>query len=71
MINALLKAKNRANFVSSARALDRVLLSGNYVIPLYHTSGQWLAIWSHLKHPTNTSLYGLRLDTIWQQPDTN
>ena len=71
MINALLMAKNRKDFVSSTRALDRVLLSGNYVIPLYHTPGQWLAIWSHLKHPANTSLYGLRLDTIWQQPDTN
>ncbi len=70
MIEALLKAKSRKDFVSSVRALDRVLLSGNYVIPLYHTPGQWLAIWSHLKHPSNTSLYGLRLDTIWQQPDT-
>ena len=70
MIEALLKAKSRKEFVSSVRALDRVLLSGNYVIPLYHTPGQWLAIWSHLKHPSNTSLYGLRLDTIWQQPDT-
>ncbi|MCP4932925.1 MAG: ABC transporter substrate-binding protein [bacterium] len=70
MITALLMAKSRKDFVSSVRALDRVLLSGNYVIPLYHTPGQWLAIWSHLKHPANTSLYGLRLDTIWQQPDT-
>ncbi len=70
MIEAMLKAKSRKHFVSSVRALDRVLLSGNYVIPLYHTPGQWLAIWSHLKHPSNTSLYGLRLDTIWQQPDT-
>ncbi len=70
MITALLMAKSRKDFVSSVRALDRVLLSGNYVIPLYHTPGQWLAIWSHLKHPANSSLYGLRLDTIWQQPDT-
>jgi peptide/nickel transport system substrate-binding protein len=66
MIKALLAAKTRKNFVSSARALDRVLLSGNYVIPLYHTPVQWLALWSHLSYPTNGSLYGLRLDTIWQ-----
>ena len=70
MISAMLAAKTRKNFVSSTRALDRVLLSGQYVIPLYHTPGQWLAMWSHLKHPENSSLYGLRLDTIWQQPDT-
>ena len=71
MIGALLAAKNRKDFVSSARALDRVLLSGNHVIPLYHTPGQWLALWSHLKHPKKLSLYGLRLDTLWQGADTN
>lgn len=71
MIKALLAAKTRQDFVSSARALDRVLLSGHYVIPLYHTPGQWMAMWSHLKHPTGTSLYGLRLDTIWQTPARN
>ena len=69
MIKALLAAKNRKQFVSSARALDRVLLSGHYVIPLYHTPGQWLAMWSHLKHPQQPSLWGLRLDTIWQSRD--
>ncbi len=69
MIKALLAAKNRAQFVSSAKALDRVLLSGHYVIPLYHTPGQWLAMWSHLKHPQQPSLWGLRLDTIWQSRD--
>jgi peptide/nickel transport system substrate-binding protein len=71
MIQALLAARNRNDFVSSTRSLDRVLLSGNYVIPLYHIPKQWLAIWSHLKHPQNTSLWGLRLDTIWQSPDSN
>ena len=69
MIKALLAAKSRKQFVSSARALDRVLLSGHYVIPLYHTPGQWLAIWSQLKHPQKPSLWGLRLDTIWQSHD--
>ncbi len=71
MISAMLSARNRPDFVSSVRALDRVLLSGNYVIPLYHTPGQWLAMWSHLQHPDNTSLYGLRLDTLWQRADKN
>ncbi len=69
MIKALLKAKTRKAFVSCVRALDRVLLSGNYVIPLYHTPAQWLALWSPLEFPAKGSLYGLRLDTIWQDPD--
>ncbi|MCG8652039.1 MAG: extracellular solute-binding protein, partial [Pirellulales bacterium] len=68
MINALLAAKNRQNFVSSVRALDRVLLSGHYVIPLFHISKQWVAHWTRLRHPDETSLYGYRVNTWWVDP---
>jgi len=71
MIRAMLAATDRKDFVSSVRALDRVLLSGNYVMPLYHIPGQWLAMWSHLKHPKTNSLYGLRLDTLWKEDKKN
>lgn len=68
MINALLAAKNRRNFVSAVRALDRVLLSGHYVIPLFHVSKQWVARWTRLRHPEATSLYGYRVNTWWAEP---
>jgi len=67
MINALLAAKNRPNFVSSVRALDRVLLSGYYVIPLFHLPRQWIARWSQFHHPEDTSLYGYQADTWWME----
>jgi peptide/nickel transport system substrate-binding protein len=70
MIGAILASRTRTDFISSVRALDRVLLSGNYVVPLFHTKGQWIALWNHLKHPENISLYGLRLDTLWQDSDS-
>lgn len=65
MIEALLKAENRENFVSAVRALDRVLLSGDYVIPLFHLPRQWVAHWHDLKRPGMTPLYGYQLDTWW------
>ncbi len=68
MIEALLAAKDRTGFVSAVRALDRVLLSGDYVIPLFHLPRQWLARWRELKHPPVTPLYGYRLDTWWMGP---
>ena len=34
MIHALLGAKSRDDFLAAARALDRVLISGRYVIPV-------------------------------------
>jgi peptide/nickel transport system substrate-binding protein len=70
MIAALLAAKSRENFVSAVRALDRVLLSGHYVIPLFHLKQQWIARWKTLAHPEQTSLYGYRVDTWWMdRPD--
>ena len=65
MINALLAAKNRKNFVSAVRALDRALLSGHYVVPLFHLPKQWAARWKMLRHPAKTALYGYLIDTWW------
>ena len=68
MIEALLKAGDRDSFVSAVRALDRLLLSGDYVIPLFHLPGQWVAHWSDLKRPEKTPLYGYQIDAWWLDP---
>jgi peptide/nickel transport system substrate-binding protein len=68
MIEALLKAEDRDSFVSAVRALDRLLLSGDYVIPLFHLPGQWVAHWSDVKRPRRTPLYGYQIDAWWLEP---
>ncbi len=65
MINALLAAERREDFVSAVRALDRVLLSGDYVIPLFHAPGQWLAWRARVNFPAKPSLNGMAFDTWW------
>jgi peptide/nickel transport system substrate-binding protein len=65
MIDALLAAAEREDFVSAVHALDRVLLSGDYVVPLFHVPGQWIAYWRHLKMPERTPLFGTDFDTWW------
>ncbi len=65
MIAAMLAAKESEEFVSAVRALDRVLLSGDYVIPLFHLEKQWVAHWADLVPPEATSLFGYQLDTWW------
>ena len=67
MIDAMLSARSREDFVSAVRALDRVLISGDYVIPLFHLPKQWVAYWAHLAHPQQTSLFGYQLDTWWSK----
>jgi peptide/nickel transport system substrate-binding protein len=68
MIEAMLKAEDRTSFVSAVRALDRLLLSGDYVIPLFHLPSQWVAHWSDLKRPDTTPLYGYQIDAWWLDP---
>ena len=41
----------REDFVAAIRALDRVLLSGFYVVPLYYPPAQWVARWTRVDHP--------------------
>jgi len=65
MIGALLAADNEADFVSSIRALDRVLLSGDYVIPLFYIPKQWVALWVRLHYPEKTPLFGYNVDSWW------
>ena len=65
MIAAMLAAESRADFVSATRALDRVLLSGFYVVPLYFPPRQWIARWTRIKHPAKTSLFGYLPETWW------
>ena len=65
MIQAMLEAKTEEDFVSAVRALDRVLLSGDYVIPLFFIPKQWVAYWTRLQHPEMTPLFGYNVDSWW------
>jgi peptide/nickel transport system substrate-binding protein len=66
LIAAMLSARERPDFVAATRALDRVLLSGFYVVPLFHLPEQWVARWTRIKHPAQTSLFGYLPETWWQ-----
>jgi peptide/nickel transport system substrate-binding protein len=68
MIAALLAARDRPDFVAAVRALDRVLISGCYVVPLFYLPDQWVARWTSIEHPARTSLYGYLPETWWRQP---
>jgi peptide/nickel transport system substrate-binding protein len=66
MIAALLKAERRDDFVAAVRALDRTLISGFYVIPLFHLPAQWIARWTTVERPAATSLYGYLPEAWWR-----
>ncbi len=70
MIAALQAAHSQEDFVAAARALDRVLLSGFYIVPLFHSRNQWVAHWLRIDRPKAlphyAPLYGDTLETWWR-----
>jgi len=68
VIAALLRARERADFVAAVRALDRVLISGSYVVPLFYLPEQWVARRAPIQHPARTSLFGFLPDSWWRAP---
>jgi peptide/nickel transport system substrate-binding protein len=72
MIEALLAARSHEEFVAAVRAYDRVLLSGFYVVPMFHASQMWVAASSSLAPPSVLPAYGTpigsaTLDTWWRR----
>jgi peptide/nickel transport system substrate-binding protein len=67
MIAAMLAARERSDFVAAVRALDRLLISGSYVVPLFYLPEQWVARWTTIQHPGRTSLFGYLPETWWYQ----
>ena len=68
MIAALLSARERPEFVSAVRALDRILISGFFVVPLFHLPDQWVARWTTIEHPDKTPLFGYLPESWWRKP---
>ena len=66
MIDTILNATDRETFISATRALDRVLTTGRYVIPIYQYNISRLAHSKNLKFPEKPPIYG---DWIGYQPD--
>jgi peptide/nickel transport system substrate-binding protein len=69
MIAAMLRASERADFVAAVRALDRLLISGSYVVPLFYLPEQWVARRDYIAHPARTSLFGYLPETWWHEPE--
>ncbi|WP_245897882.1 extracellular solute-binding protein [Pseudoprimorskyibacter insulae] len=66
MIDKLVNSESHDDFLAAARALDRVLTTGRYVIPIYQWNISRVAHAKELKYPDVIPMYG---DWIGWQPD--
>ena len=69
LIDLMTEARDRDAFVDIVRAMDRVLLWGHYFVPLYHLKDDRVAYWDGFGRPEVTPLYGILVDTWWEDPD--
>ncbi len=59
MIEAMLQSQTREDFIAANRALDRVLTSGRYVIPIHQYAVGRIAHVKELKYPDDhLPIYG-------------
>jgi peptide/nickel transport system substrate-binding protein len=68
-IDAMLKAGSMEDYVAAVRVLDRLLISGAYMVPMQHNSKQWIAYWKYLEHPEKTPIFGYQLPVWWRKAD--
>lgn len=64
------RARDRQRFETAVRALDRLLLAGRYVVPLFHLPADRVAWRMGFRRPAITPLYGFSLDTWWWDPSS-
>lgn len=68
LVDRLIGADSRAALDTAARALDRVLRWGFYVIPQWHLDGTRIAIWDKFGYPQPFPEYTFDLSTWWVDP---
>ncbi|MEL7049525.1 MAG: ABC transporter substrate-binding protein, partial [Pseudomonadota bacterium] len=70
LIDAVVFAENRDDLIAATRALDRVLLWGQYVVPQWHYPYDRYAYWDRFGRPEKTpSQSASVLQTWWFDPD--
>ena len=67
LVAVLPNAATRDELVATTHALDRVLMQGHYMIPLYYLGVDDIAFWKPLRHPDTLSLYGNMLESWWKE----
>jgi microcin C transport system substrate-binding protein len=69
LVQLVIGAPNRAALVARTRALDRVLLHNDFVIPQWHIRSFQIAWWDKFGRPERAPRFGLGLEAWWVDPE--
>lgn len=65
LIEKIIFPADRAEQIAAAKAMDRVLLTHDYVIPLYYGRTARYAYWDKFEHPPELPTYSTGFPSIW------
>jgi microcin C transport system substrate-binding protein len=65
LIDRIIQARDRQWLVAATRALDRVLLWNNYVVPQWYTPFDRLAYWAMYQHPQRLPARAASFLRVW------
>ena len=65
LVEMVIAAPDRAELIARTRALDRVLLWHDYVVPHWHIQSFRIAYWDKFGRPPRNPRYDLALDSWW------
>ena len=65
LIDKIIAAQTRAELVTAARALDRVIRSGYYWVPHWYKASHRVAYWDVFGHPATKPRYARGIPETW------
>jgi microcin C transport system substrate-binding protein len=65
LIEKVVFAANRETLVAATRALDRVLLANNYMVPQWYAAKDFYVYWDRFNRPERLPLYNFGFPGVW------
>ncbi len=69
LVEMVINAPNHAALVARTRALDRVLLHNDFVIPQWHSRTFRIAWWDKFGRPPRSPRFSIGLEGWWVDPE--
>ncbi|WP_425330029.1 extracellular solute-binding protein [Terrirubrum flagellatum] len=65
LIDIIGRAQSIGEITTATRALDRVLRSGQYWVPMWYLGKEWVAYWDAFSRPATKPKYGSGAPSLW------
>lgn len=59
------QSRTRKELVDAARALDRAVMRGHYMVPLFYSGSDMVAYEANIARPQSIPLYGIVIESLW------